>query len=151
MVHASDLRPLSITGRYAYALACIEQLCDAWDITDPFVWAEIDAHWQATEIKVACHWFDKHPVPRSPEEFRSRLRGETLSEDQVQALHHAFHEARMVCCGSCYAAPNEVQSMQSVLNVVGVLVRWGLKLPSLGRFHHATWSGTSAGLDGARG
>jgi hypothetical protein len=55
MVHARDLHHLSIRGRYAFGLACVEALCAAWAVDDPFVSDEIDAHWQAAEIRLACH------------------------------------------------------------------------------------------------
>jgi hypothetical protein len=141
MVHASDLRSLSITGRYAYALACVERLCRAWNVDGAFVLAEIDAHWQLTEMKLGCHWLDKHPFPQCPGELEALLVGRQLTGDQVQALHHAFVEARYVYGGSCYCAANDDQSMRSVLNVVGVLVRWDIELPPFARFRHASWSG----------
>jgi hypothetical protein len=141
MVHASDLCHLSITGRYAFALACLEQLCAAWRVDDPFVLGEIDAHWQATEIPKVCRWFDTYPFPGRLEKFTAQLRPGGLSADQVQSLYHAFREARMVSCVSCYAANNDAGSMQALLNVVGVLLRWGIALPPLEHFRHATWSG----------
>jgi hypothetical protein len=141
MVHASDLRHLSITGRYAYALACIENLCAAWDIDEPFVLEEVNEHWQATEIPLACHWFDEHRFPHEIEDFANKLESAQLSSDQVQSLYHAFEEMRMVICRSCYAAAGDEYSMESVLNVAGILVRWSIGLPDLVRFKHATWSG----------
>jgi hypothetical protein len=141
MVHAIDLRPLSLRGRYAFALACIEHLCAAWAVDDPLVTAEVEAHWGALDARMACHWFDQHPFARSPEVFAAAVPPGRLSADQVDALHHALGEARMVVCGSCYAAASDEGSMQSVLNVVGVLSRWGVTLPSLERFRHATWAG----------
>ena len=141
MVHASDLHHLSITGRYAYALACVKQLCAAWDIDDPYIHYEIEAHWQATEIPLACHWFDKHPFPHKIEEFAAMLGPGRMSSDQMQAIYHALGETRMVICQSCYAAAGDTYSMESVLNVVGILARWGVSLPALDRFSHATWSG----------
>src|SRR4051794_18310628 len=121
MVHASDLQHLSITGRYAFALACVERLCAEWAVDDRFVLTEIDAHWQATEIPLACHWFDQHPFPRHAKDFAGKVGSTHLSEDQIQSLYHALDEARMVVCRSCYAAASDNDSMQSVLNVVGVL------------------------------
>jgi hypothetical protein len=142
MIRASDLRPLSITGRYAYALTCVERLCAAWNIGDPYVRAEIDAHWQATEIKLACHWFDEHPFPRSPEQFRSRLSSVAeRSDEQIQALHQAFYWARRVCLESCYCGLIDNQSLEPALRVARILARWGVELPLLERFRHATWSG----------
>lgn len=141
MVQAGDLRHLSITGRYAFGLACVEALCAAWGVDDPFVLGEIDAHWGAAEIRLACHWFDAHPFPTGPEEFAARMRPGILLADRVADLFDVFHETRMVICGSCYAAANDDGSMSSVLAVVAVLARWGVELPALSRFAHATWSG----------
>ena len=141
MFQASDLRHLSLTGRFAYALACIDALCAAWAVDDPFVLAEIDAHWGAAEMSLACHWFDKHPFPRDAEEFGARLRPDRLTADQSAALFDAFWSAQDVICGSCYAAMNDEGSMDSVLTVAGVLTRRGVELPALSCFSHATWSG----------
>lgn len=54
MTHAGDLRQLGIRGRYAYALACVEVLCRAWAVTDPYVLDEVAAHWLALEAQFAC-------------------------------------------------------------------------------------------------
>jgi hypothetical protein len=141
MVQAGDLRHLSITGRYAFGLACVEALCEAWAVDDPFVRGEIDAQWGAAEIRLACHWFDAHPFPRDGEAFAARLRPGRLSADRAAALFAAFRETRMVICGSCYAAADDAGSMGSILAVAGVLARWGVGLPDLARFSHAIWSG----------
>lgn len=141
MVHAGDLQHLSIRGRYAFGLACVEALCEAWAVDDPFVLDEIDAHWQAGEIRLACHWFEVHSFPRYAEDFVARLRPGRLSADRAQSLFHALDETRMVICGSCYAAASDSDSMKSVLNVAGVLARWGVEPPAMSRFSRATWSG----------
>src|SRR5205807_10381016 len=106
---------LSIIGRYAYALACIERLCAEWAIDDPFIREEIDSHWQASEMPLACHWFDKHPFPRKIEAFVAKLQPDRMSTDQVQALYDAYDDMRMVICRSCYAAWGDAYSMESVL------------------------------------
>jgi hypothetical protein len=141
MVHDSDLRRLSMRGRYAYALACVERLCSAWSVADPYVLGEVAAHWEALEAKWACHWFDGHPLPRDVEEFAAKLTAGGLTADRVQSLHHALHEARLVIARSCYAAASDTDSMQSVLNVVGILARWAVAPPLVAGFAHAGWSG----------
>ena len=141
MVQASDLRHLSLIGRYAFALACVEAVCAAWAVDDPFVLGEIDAHWEAAEMRFACHWFDTHDFPLDTEEFATRLRPGQLSADQAESLFEAFHETQMVICGSCYSAMKDDGSISSVLRVAGVLTRSGVELPALSRFAHATWSG----------
>jgi hypothetical protein len=141
MVQAGDLRHLSITGRYAFGLACVEALCVAWGVDDPFVLGEIDAHWGAAEVRLACHWFDAHDFPRDAVAFAARMRPDALPADRVADLFDAFHETRMVICGSCYAAADDDGSMASTLAVTSVLTRRGVALPALSRFAHATWSG----------
>ena len=141
VVHASDLRSLSVRGRYAYGLACVERLCGAWGIDDPFVRGEIDAHWGVLDIRLGCHWFDAHPFPQDESEMRAAMRAPGLSSDQLESLHHAFEEARQVFSSSCYAAASDGGSMRAALNVVGILARWGVVPPPVGRFAHATWSG----------
>src|SRR5437763_741894 len=126
MVHASDLRPLSVRGRYAYALACVERLCEAWEIDDPFIRDEVEAHWNVLDARLGCHWFDAHPFPRDEAELRAAMRGPAPPDDRLESLYHAFDEARQVFCGSCYAAASDGGSMRAALNVVGVLARWGV-------------------------
>ncbi len=140
MVHDSDLRLLSMRGRYAYALACAERLCTEWAVADPYILGEVAAHWQALDAKWACLWFDKHLLPRNVEEFAALTAG-SLSVDRIQSLHHALYEVQMVIGRSCYAAASDTDSMQSVLNVVGILARWGVTPPSVAGFAHASWSG----------
>jgi hypothetical protein len=140
MVQDSDLRLLSKNGRYAYALACIERLCGAWGVDDPFVQGEVAAHWRALEAKWPCEWLEEHLLPRDVAAFAARVGG-PLSADQVQSLHHALDEARAVIGRSCYAAVSDTWSMQSVLNVVGILARWGIEPPPVAGFRHANWSG----------
>jgi hypothetical protein len=141
MVHDSDLRRLSITGRYAYALACVERVCAAWGVDHPYIRAEVDAHWQALEAKFPCSWFEAHLLPRDVEEFAAELGLHELSDDQVQGLHHLLDEARAVILRSCWCAASDTWSMQSVLNVAGVLARWGIEPPPVAGFLHAVWSG----------
>jgi hypothetical protein len=128
-------------GRYAYALACVERMRDAWAVTDPFLCSEVEAHWQALEAKWPCNWFEEHPFPRDVEDFAALLRPHALSADQVQSLHHAIDETRRVILRSCWAAASDTWSMQSVLSVVGVLARWGIEMPAVDGFRHAYWSG----------
>jgi hypothetical protein len=141
VVHASDLAHLSLRGRYAFALACVEALCSAWEVDDPYIQGEIDAHWQAAQVELVCHWFDAHPFPWPVANFAARLRAGGLTVDRVQSLHHALCDTRFVLGGSCYAAADDPGSMQAVLDVVGILARWGVALPRLEWFAHATWSG----------
>jgi hypothetical protein len=141
-VHDSDLRQLSKNGRYAYALACVERLCDAWGVADPLVRGAVAAQWRAMEAQWPCLWLEEYPLPRDVPEFAASVGADTLSADQVQSLHHALDEARAVIGRSCYAAVSDTWSMQSVLNVVGILARWGVEPPSLAGFRHAGWSAT---------
>lgn len=141
MIQASDLRPLSMRGRYAYALACVESLCTAWSVTDPHILGVVADHWQALEVKWACHWFEEHSLARDVESFAGGGTAGLLSGDQVQSLHHALHEVRLVIGRSCYAAASDTDSMESVLNVVGILARWGVAPPSVTGFARASWSG----------
>ena len=141
MVHDSDLRALSKNGRFAYALACVERLCDAWGIPEGEACAEVTAQWLAMEAEWPCLWLDGHRLPREVAEFAAELGDTSLSADQVQSLHHALCEARAVIGRSCYAAVSDIYSMQSVLNVVGILARWGVEPPLVSAFRHANWAG----------
>jgi hypothetical protein len=141
MIHASDLGHLSLRGRYAYALACVEALSAAWGVDDPYILAEIDAHWQAAEVELVCHWLDDHELPWPLSNFAARVRPGGLTADRVQSLYHALSSTRSVFDGSCWAAADDPGSMQAVLNVVGILARWGVAPPPLERFAHATWAG----------
>jgi hypothetical protein len=141
MVHDSDLRTLSKNGRFAYALACVERLCDAWGVFEGKVRAGVAAQWLAMEAKWPCLWLEGHRLPREVADFAAGLGGASLSADQVQSLHHALWEAQAVIGRSCYEAVSDVYSMQSVLNVVGILARWGVEPPPVSAFRHANWTG----------
>ncbi len=140
-MHDSDLRPLSKNGRYAYALACVERLCDAWGLADPFVRGTVAAQWQAMEAEWPCLWLNEHRLPLEVADFAAKLSFGAFSPDQVQSLHHALRERQDVIGRSCYAAVSDTASMQSVLNVVGILARCGVEPPAVGGFLHASWSG----------
>ncbi len=141
MAHASTFRELSIRGRYAFALVCVQRLCDSFGLGDGFVRQEIEAHWDMLAERYGCHWFDSHPYPEQYEDFVSHAGPGRIDDDQMQSLFHALSATRWVICGSCYAALSDIGSMCSLLEVVGVLCRWGVPLPDLDRFRFATWSG----------
>jgi hypothetical protein len=101
VLHASDLRPLSVRGRYAYARACVERLCEEWGIDDPFIRGQADARWGALDVRQACHWFEAHPLPRDETELRAAVTAPALSADRLESLYHAFDETRQVIGSSC--------------------------------------------------
>jgi hypothetical protein len=149
-MHASDVEPLNVIERYAFALACIERLCHSWGVVDePFVRAVIDAHWTLTTKKVLSNsrvgynWFDETREfdPRTPEEFAARVRPGSLSADQVQALHHAIGELRALAGGDMYCQAESFRSLAPALNVAGILLRWGVGLPRVELFRRGVPTG----------
>src|SRR5437588_5870120 len=98
MIHAHDLEPLSIIGRYAFSLTCIELMCKSWNVRDLFVWDLIDAHWTLTtktalsDGRQGYDWWEETDdfAPHTPELLGARLGATSLSGDQIQALHHAI-------------------------------------------------------------
>jgi hypothetical protein len=147
MIQAHDLEPLSIIGRYAFSLSCIEQLCQAWDIHDPFVWDMIDTHWTLTtklllnDGRTGYNWWDETDdfAPPTPVLLGSRIGSSFLSSDQIQSLFHGIYELRMLASADMYCQPESYRSMTHALNIVGILNRWGVKLPSLDPFRKASY------------
>jgi len=142
-----DFERLNIIGRYAYALTCVEQLCRAWGVIDPFVWELIDVHWTLTGKQLLSDgrrhydWFAEtrtHAL-RTPDDLAACLESQSLSGDQVQTLHHAVEELRLLGGSGMFCMPESYTSMSHLLNVVGMLVRWGVPLPSLEPFKKADY------------
>ncbi len=139
---ALSLEPLNIVERYAFALACIERLCQSWAVTSPYLTRLIEAHWTLTTQRVLADsrneydWFDetREFAPDTPDELADRLGPGVLSVIQAQALHHAVDELRGLASEDMYASPQSYLSMGHTLNVIGILLRWGVEPPSLERF-----------------
>jgi hypothetical protein len=144
-MHAHDLEPLNVRGRYAFALTCIERLCNHWGATDPFISELIDVHWTLVAASLLSDgrkghdWFEETSAydKRTPAELAACLNKARLSAEQIQALHHAVYELRMLAGDDMYCEPESFRSLIHVLNVVGILLRWGVELPALGPFRKA--------------
>lgn len=144
-MHASDLEPLNIFERYAFTLACIERLCRAWEVMDePFVAEMITAHWGLLSHRLLAGrlpdgkrfnwWSDTIRFFPKPCELETRVRHGSLSADQVHSLHHAINELRMVPSRDMYCQPESHRSAIYALNVVGILLQWGVAPPPPGEF-----------------
>jgi len=114
----------------------------AWEVTDPFLLESIHAHWSYTSTSPLTSWFDETErfCPRTPQELASQLPGTHLSSDQIQSLHHVLTEIRQLGGTDMYVKPESCNTIPHTLNVVGVLLRWGVPLPRLQPFARSKWS-----------
>ena len=144
-MHASDLEPLNIFERYAFALACIERLCDTWGVSeDPFVVEMIAAHWTLVGRHLLAGllpdgtrtswWTEMREYALRPDELEVRLQPGSLSLDQVHSLYHALSELRRLPSRDMNAKPQVHGSAVHALNIVGILMRWGIEAPPLTMF-----------------
>jgi hypothetical protein len=151
MLHASDFEPISVRGRSAFALTCLEVLGQRWRIDAPYFHQLLGLLWEFTSRPLLVKWFDEVRETASPRrrDFASRLRDAAphLGSDQVHAVRHALDELMALGGTDMYVEPQVGNTIGPALNVAGILIRWGLPLPPLGRFARSRWD-EAAGVRG---
>jgi hypothetical protein len=143
MVHASDFEPISIRGRFAFALTCLEVIGEQWRIEAAYFHDLIGLLWEFTSRDLLVKWFDEVRELTGPRrrDFPERLRvaAPHLSSDQVHAVQHAVNELVSLGGIDMYVEPQVWNTIGPTLNVAGILLRWGLPLPRLERFARSRW------------
>ena len=142
MIHANNFESLNIFGRYAYALVCIERLCQNWKIKDSFVLVLLNTHWALIERNTSYdEWLEETSVYTnlSPERLALQLDEKSLSSNQIQSLYHVIYELRELVDTDMYCQPESFRSMRHLMNVVNILLHWNIQLPSLESFAKATY------------
>ncbi len=136
MIAASAFEPIGIRGRYAFGVVCLEQVCAAWHYSTPALDQLLTTLWTLTSADHAADWEAATDPIRScaPAVFAQKLGLADSDPDRIQALHQLVNEICDTGSASLYAAVTSWHSLLHTMNVVGILVRLEVPLPSLTPF-----------------
>jgi hypothetical protein len=148
MLHASDFESISIRGRFAFALACLEALAAKWNVGGDYFGQLLALLWEFTSRPMLASkrdgdWWRDFGALRGGkwDDLVGRIKADNpgLSSDQLHAIRHACEELYRLGGTDMYAQPQVWNSIPATLNVAGILIRWGVPLPALAPFARSRW------------
>jgi hypothetical protein len=136
MIAASAFDPIGIRGRYAFGVACLAQVCAAWHWSTPPLDQLTTTLWAYTSAEHPATWEAATTPIRScePARFAQLLELADGDSERIQVLHHLVNEICDIGSADLYATVHSWRSLLHTMNVVGILVRLGMPLPSLAPF-----------------
>lgn len=132
----SLLELISITGRFAFGVTCLERLCEEWQIKNQQINELIELLWTFTSSDDLSVW-DKHVYDALPEyiyEIPIKFGYEFLHKDKKKILTDVILEIIEIGMANSYGGFKSEYTMVHTLNVINLLETNNIALPDLKPF-----------------
>lgn len=132
----SLFEPISITGRFAFGVTCLERLCEEWQVKNQKMNELIELMWTFTSSDDLSVW-DRHIYEVLPDykyEVPTKLGYEFLHKDRKKILTDVILEVVEIGMANSYGGFESEYTMRPTIKVANLLEANNIELPDLNPF-----------------
>ena len=129
---------ISIGGRLAFGVSCLELLYKAWNVNNEKMDYFVETLWTFTKAEMLNEWDDNIrlllPNNDRTESYANKFGYEKLETNQQEILTNTIWNVMEIGQGNLYGEYNSKYSLLPLLNVIETLEENGVNLPNITLF-----------------
>lgn len=131
--------PISIIGRFAFGVTCLERICEEWQIKSQQMNELIDILWTFTSTKNVSDWWEFQvseirDIADNTNETPAKFGFEFLPKDKQETLTEIIEEVIWIGAENLYGGFKSEFTMVHTLRVASLLNKNNVELPDLKPF-----------------